>query len=251
MWVRKYRMDTINEIFKLVYTGDTTGKWEDSFKENDYLDKVNSFDLSEIDNSIEDLSNEQLGFLFDIMDDAVNNFQSHDTIEAPIIPSILITEFNIKSKLDDADKYRDQLTNKEMKDFFRKYDINELNAFEVILRYVYNLKDAGRIEHNRSEVLRAKKNTNPSVTSPYNLSGLTRRNDDLTDQELNFLLRILSDAAFYFSIGEDLSRIYDMSEDFEYDYYHENAIRKMLEDTAADQEERLSTPVQKTIGTIA
>ena len=251
MWVRKYHMDDLNEVFKELYTGDITGKWEDAFDDDEYIKKVNSFDLSEVDKSIDRLTDKQLKFLFDIFEEAVSHMESHDTIEAPIIPTILISAFNIKQKLIDDDKYRDKLTNKEMKDFFRKYDITELKSFDVIFRYVYENEDIGRIMHNRDEVLRAKMNTNPDDISEYSLSKLTAKNDILTDQELNFLLSLLSSATFFLSVTSDLATIYEVTEDMEYDSYHRNAIYKMLEDTAAAQEERLIKPVEKTIGTIA
>ncbi len=256
MWVRKYHMAELNEVFKELYTGDITGKWEDEFDDDEYIKKVNSFDLSEVDKSIDRLTDKQLKFLFDIFEEAVSHMESHDTIEAPIIPTILITAFNVKQKLIADDKYRDKLTNKEMKDFFRKYDITELKSFDVIFRYIYNRssKVMGRIICNRDKVLRAKINTNPYEVSEYNLSNLTRRNDELTDKELNFFLRLLSDAAFFFSVTSDLSVILEVTEDLEYDPYHANTIFKMLEDTAADQEDRLlkpdKKPTEKVIGTI-
>ena len=251
MWVRKYRMADTNEAFKEVYKGDTSGKWEDDFEDENYIRKVNNFDLSEVDKSINKLTDKQLKFLYDILEEAVSHMDPHDTIEMPIVPSILITMFNIKQKMMEEDKHRDRLTNKEMKDFFRKYDITELKSFEIIFRYVYENEDIGRIMHNRDEVLHAKMNTNPDDISEYSLSKLTAKNGILTDQELNFLLSLLSSAAFFLSVTSDLATIYEVTEDMEYDYYHRNAIYKMLEDTAADQEERLIKPVEKTIGTIA
>jgi len=251
MWVRKYRMADTNEAFKEVYKGDTSGKWEDDFEDENYIRKVNNFDLSEVDKSINKLTDKQLKFLYDILEEAVSHMDPHDTIEMPIVPSILITMFNIKQKMMEEDKHRDRLTNKEMKDFFRKYDITELKSFEIIFRYVYENEDIGRIMHNRDEVLHAKMNTNPEDISEYSLSKLTAKNGILTDQELNFLLSLLSSAAFFLSVTSDLATIYEVTEDMEYDYYHRNAIYKMLEDTAADQEERLIKPVEKTIGTIA
>lgn len=250
MWVRKYRMADTNEAFKEVYKGDTSGKWEDDFKDENYIRKVNNFDLSEVDKSINKLTDKQLKFLYDILEEAVSHMEPHDTIEMPIVPSILITTFNIKQKMMEEDKHRNRLTNKEMKDFFRKYDITELKSFEIIFRYVYENEDIGRIMHNRDEVLHAKMNTNPNDISEYSLSKLTAKNDILTDQELNFLLSLLSSAAFFLSVTSDLATIYEVTEDMEYDSYHRNAIYKMLEDTAADQEERLIKPVEKTIGTI-
>lgn len=250
MWVRKYRMTDTNEAFKEVYKGDTSGKWEDDFEDENYIRKVNNFDLSEVDKSINKLTDKQLKFLYDILEEAVSHMEPHDTIEMPIVPSILITTFNIKQKMMEEDKHRNRLTNREMKDFFRKYDITELKSFEIIFRYVYENEDIGRIMHNRDEVLHAKMNTNPDDISEYSLSKLTAKNDILTDQELNFLLSLLSSAAFFLSVTSDLATIYEVTEDMEYDSYHRNAIYKMLEDTAADQEERLIKPVEKTIGTI-
>ena len=255
MWVRKYRMDATNDAFRNVYRSAykvlSTGKREDVSEEEDYVKKINNFDLSEIDADIDDLDKKQLKFLSQVFEAALSNMEEHDTIELPIMPKIRSTAEGVNAKLADMDKYRDKLTNKEMKDFFRKYDITELSSFEIIFRYVYNIGELGRIEHNRSEVLRTKQNQTPGDVSEYRLSNITRKNNMLTDQELNFLSRILSDAAAYFTIGEDISHIYDMVEDFEYDSYHADTINKMLQDTEKDQEERLSKPVEKTLGTIA
>ena len=51
MWVRKYHMADLNEVFKELYIGDITGK-EDEFDNDEYIKKVNSFNLSEVDKSI-------------------------------------------------------------------------------------------------------------------------------------------------------------------------------------------------------
>lgn len=251
MWVRNYRMDATNRAFKEVYTGDTSGKWEDKFNEKEYIDKINNFDLSEVDNSIGELGETQLKFLSNIMEDALSHVESHDTIEVPIIPTILITMFNINNKLADMDKERNILFPNEMKNFFGKYDIMELKSFDVIFKYVYNIGCLCDIMHIRDEVLKVKINTTPGDISEYNLSNLTKKNNMLNDQELNFLLALLSDAAFFFSVTSDLATIYEVTEDLEYDPYHANTICKMLEETAADREERLLTSTQKVIGTIA
>ena len=87
------------------------------------------------------------------------------------------------------------MSNKELEIFFNKYNILELNAFKVIMQYVYDYEKE-KIEIILNSVKKNKEQNYKEVCfkEEFNLSNITDKNDLLNDKELVFLYKIVNDA---------------------------------------------------------
>ena len=87
------------------------------------------------------------------------------------------------------------MSNKELEIFFNKYNILELNAFKVIMQYVYDYEKE-KIEIILNSVKNNKEQNYKEVCfkEEFNLSNITDKNDLLNDKELVFLYKIVNDA---------------------------------------------------------
>lgn len=87
------------------------------------------------------------------------------------------------------------MSNKELEVFFNKYNILELNAFKVIMQYVYDYEKE-EIEIILNSVKNNKEQNYKEVCfkEEFNLSNITYKNDLLNDKELVFLYKIVNDA---------------------------------------------------------
>lgn len=87
------------------------------------------------------------------------------------------------------------MSNKELEIFFNKYNILELDAFKVIMQYVYDYEKE-EIEKILNSVKNNKEQNYKEVCfkEEFNLSNITYKNDLLNDKELVFLYKIVNDA---------------------------------------------------------
>ena len=87
------------------------------------------------------------------------------------------------------------MSNKELEIFFNKYNILELDAFKVIMQYVYDYEKE-EIEIILNSVKNNKEQNYKEVCpkEEFNLSNITDKNDLLNDKELVFLYKIVNDA---------------------------------------------------------
>lgn len=87
------------------------------------------------------------------------------------------------------------MSNKELEIFFNKYNILELNAFKVIMQYVYDYEKE-KIEIILNSVKNNKEQNYKEVCfkEEFNLSNITDKNDLLNDKELVFLYKVVNDA---------------------------------------------------------
>ena len=87
------------------------------------------------------------------------------------------------------------MSNKELEIFFNKYNILELNAFKVIMQYVYDYEKE-KIEIILNSVKNNKEQNYKEVCfkEEFNLSNITDTNDLLNDKELVFLYKVVNDA---------------------------------------------------------
>ena len=87
------------------------------------------------------------------------------------------------------------MSNKELEIFFNKYNILELDAFKVIMKYVYDYEKE-EIEKILNSVKNNKEQNYKEVCfkEEFNLSNITYKNDLLNDKELVFLYKIVNDA---------------------------------------------------------
>ena len=87
------------------------------------------------------------------------------------------------------------MSNKELEIFFNKYNILELNAFKVIMQYVYDYEKE-KIVIILNSVKNNKEQNYKEVCfkEEFNLSNITDKNDLLNDKELVFLYKVVNDA---------------------------------------------------------
>ena len=87
------------------------------------------------------------------------------------------------------------MSKEEIEVFFNKYNISELEAFKVIMQYVYDYEKE-EIEKILNSVKNNKEQNYKEVCpkEEFNLSNITDKNDLLNDKELVFLYKIVNDA---------------------------------------------------------
>lgn len=87
------------------------------------------------------------------------------------------------------------MSKEELEVFFNKYNISELEAFKVIMQYVYDYEKE-EIEIILNSVKNNKEQNYKEVCfkEEFNLSNITDKNDLLNDKELVFLYKIVNDA---------------------------------------------------------
>lgn len=87
------------------------------------------------------------------------------------------------------------MSKEELEVFFNKYNISELEAFKVIMQYVYDYEKE-EIEKILNSVKNNKEQNYKEVCfkEEFNLSNITDKNDLLNDKELVFLYKIVNDA---------------------------------------------------------
>ena len=250
MWVKRHNMNTTDIAYREVYKATNVGHHVDKTEEQDYIDKINNFDLSEVDSSIENLSKDELVYLLDLIEDALSNMSVKNTLEVGIMPSLLITSTSIRAQIAEIDRYNSDLSDDELKSLFNKYDVVELCFFDTIFEYVYNI-DIERVKYIKDKIYNTKKKT--AISLPvHNLLDLSKKNNLLTDRELNFLLKIVSGASFYLQTVQELADEFKISDDFPYDEYPIKEIYSLEESIALEQEERLfNQPKMKQRETIA
>ena len=105
------------------------------------------------------------------------------------------------------------MSNKELEIFFNKYNILELNAFKVIMQYVYDYEKE-KIEIILNSVKNNKEQNYKEVCfkEEFNLSNITDKNDLLNDKELVFLYKIVNDALLCLSSIEHMDVEYETIE---------------------------------------
>ena len=105
------------------------------------------------------------------------------------------------------------MSNKELEIFFNKYNILELEAFKVIMQYVYDYEKE-KIEIILNSVKNNKEQNYKEVCfkEEFNLSNITDKNDLLNDKELVFLYKIVNDALLCLSSIEHMDVEYETIE---------------------------------------
>lgn len=250
MWVKGYRMDTTDQAFSLAYKSINTGKKEDLDEETDYKKKLADFDLSELDSSLDELSEEELIYLSNLIKDAMSNMAINGFLEKPILPKLKSISDSIDSQLSRLVEFNQSLTDDELKEFFNKYDLMELYAFGTLFEFVYNI-NLERIERAYYQVVVEKEENGDAKPKNYNIKSIINKVSLLSDKELNFLATFMEDAALYFQTMYEFADMYEITEDFSNDQYPSTEVYNMVDYINNEQKQRLFNPIQKRKGTIA
>jgi len=189
--------------------------------EYDYITRVLNFNIDEIINSIEDLSKEELKYLNDLVKSAVC-YIKENKIESNILPKL--KEFMVyhdKELINYLKPTIEYLNDAEIKEYFNKYSVTELELYDLILENVktYNVRDIKRI---KKEVYQEKYKV---LTDEFEVGmlpiGITvevlsRKDKVLNEKELNFFHDLVEDASSYLdSIGEFEDEYKTVCEEFD------------------------------------
>ena len=105
------------------------------------------------------------------------------------------------------------MSKEELEGFFNKYNISELDAFKVIMQYVYDYE-----KEEIEKILNSVKNNKEQnykefcFKEEFNLSNITDKNDLLNDKELVFLYKIVNDALLCLSSIKHMDVEYEIIE---------------------------------------
>ena len=105
------------------------------------------------------------------------------------------------------------MSKEELEGFFNKYNISELEAFKVIMQYVYDYEKE-EIEKILNSVKNNKEQNYKEVCfkEEFNLSNITDKNDLLNYKELVFLYKIVNDALLCLSSIKHMDVEYEIIE---------------------------------------
>lgn len=105
------------------------------------------------------------------------------------------------------------MSKEELEGFFNKYNISELDAFKVIMQYVYDYE-----KEEIEKILNSVKNNKEQnykefcFKEEFNLSNITDKNDLLNDKELVFLYKVVNDALLCLSSIKHMDVEYEIIE---------------------------------------
>lgn len=209
--------------------------------EYDYITRLKNFNIDEIIGSMEELSKEELKYLNDLVLAAVYHIKENK-IESSMLPKL--KEFMVyhdKELINYLKPTIDYLNEDEIKDFFNKYNVGELELFDIIFENTksYNIKDIKKIKNEVYNDKYAELTNNfevgvmPKGTSVEKLS---LKNKLLNENELNFFHDLVEDAASYLdSIGEFEDEYKTVCEEFDSGDYPIVAMSNLLDNIENDK----------------
>lgn len=205
----------INKAFNTAYNKKYNEEKEnfEGRNEYDYITMVLNFDLLEIINNITELNEKELGFITDIVKTTMYTLRE-DRMEKSIEPALdeYLRAYD-KEFIKRLKPTISNLTKEEIKEFFNKYNVVELEAFDTILEYTkdYNIRDIRRI---KKEVYTTKYNelTNNYEAgvkpSNFRLSNIGKKNKELNNTELDFLHLLVESASLYLDSIQEFDYAY-------------------------------------------
>lgn len=141
----------------------------------------------------------------------------------------------------------------ELKEFFNKYNIIELEAFDTIIEYSkdYNLRDIKKIKKDVYNEKYGELTKNFEVeVKPYNfkLSDISKKNKDLNETELNFLHLLVESASLYLDSVQEFDYVYkEVFEEFDSGDYPVKEMSILLDLIEEEKEKRKSATYKKAI----
>ncbi|MBQ9019084.1 MAG: hypothetical protein IJ097_02065 [Bacilli bacterium] len=245
----------INKAFNTAYNKKYNEEKEnfEGRNEYDYITMVGNFDLIEITNNINELSDKELGFITDIVKTTMYTLRE-DRLEKSIEPALdeYLRAYD-KEFIKRLKPAISNLTKKEIKEFFNKYNTVELEAFDTILEYTkdYNIRDIRRI---KKEVYNTKYNelTNNYEVSvkPINfkLSDISKKNKELNNTELDFLHLLVESASLYLDSIQEFDYVYkEVFEEFDSGDYPVLEMSELLDSIEEEKDNRKVKSYKKVI----
>lgn len=209
--------------------------------EYDYITRVLNFNIDEIINSMEDLSKEELKYLNDLVKSAIC-YIKENKIESSILPKL--KEFMVyhdKELINYLKPTIDYLNEEEIKEYFNKYSVTELELYDLILENVktYNVRDIKRIKkkvyEEKYKVLTDEFEVG-MLPIGITVEVLSRKDKVLNEKELNFFHDLVEDASNYLdSIQEYENEYKEVCEEFDSGDYPVVAMSNLLDSIETDK----------------
>ena len=201
-----------------------------------YSTKIDNFDISEITNSINDLTDQELAYITNPIFKTISTINPREE-EIKIIPKLL--EFQKAHEASITNRftpiYKGMLP-KDVKNFFLKFSLVGLEFFDDILDYCSDprINDIKRVKNEALEIKHKRYlNNNASTLSTvrnFKLSQLQASFSSLTDIEIEFFHGLIDDAAMYLDCIQEYSDYYkEVIEDFNLNDYPINEVNKLLD----------------------
>ena len=211
-----------------------------------YGTRLHNFDMSEIMDSLDDLSDQEFAYLTNPLFKALSVIKE-DQPEAVLIPKIFAYKMAQEKSLNNrfTPVYKGMLL-KDIKSFFFKFSTAALENFDNILDYTNHerLNDIKRVKDEAYDSNIRKYKNNP-VTSLSNIScfkfpmfaGCIER---LTDLELDFFHDLVETASMYLDCIQDYSDYYkEEIEDFNLADYPVKEMRELLNTIEKEYDRRI------------
>lgn len=258
----RYNIDTLDSI-DLIYDiiGENTPigfniifdkKYEenrDNFEgrnEYTYGTRIDNFDISEITNSLEDLSDEEFAYITRPLFKAISTINPNDE-EKIILPKL--AEFQTSQSNEVAKRftpiYKEMLL-KDIKSFFFKFSTATLENFDSILDYTNHeqLDDIKRVRDEAYESIKRKYRNNPvaslSNTDNFKFYMFAGNLDKLNDLELGFFHNLVETASMYLDCIQEYSDYYkEEIEDFNLEEYPVKQMSELLDTIEKEKERRI------------
>lgn len=206
------------------------------------------FDISEIIESLNDLSDEELTYISSPIIRAISKIDPTGKNLA-ITPKLL--EFE-KVQQEVLTKRVTPISNgmlpKDVKNFFKKFSLVGLEHFDEILDYTHHerIDDIRRVK-NEALGIKHKKYTNNSTTTissvdHFKLTNLKAAFSSLTDRELDFFHELVEDATLFLdSVQEYESEYKAINEEFDSREFPYKQVSELLDEIEKEQGSRSIT----------
>ena len=176
------------------------GEFEGMNEYPDYDAFLDAFSLQEINEKLETLTDEEMNYIAAVVQKALITINPSQS-ERKLIPE-LVDYINKKDKetLKRISPIVNGMTRIELKALFEKYHVIELEEFDKILKYC-TFKNIDAIKREKDKIYNAKYS---KLTTDYeccvrplgfNVESLSKKNELLTDYQLETVLMIVEDAS--------------------------------------------------------
>ena len=242
-FAKDYDLDETNKAFINVY-----GKKYNDERENlegrneyDYISRLRNFDLDEIINNMEELSKEELEYLNNLVKSAESHIKDTNKESSMLYKLEEFMVYHDKEVMDFLKPTVDYLNEEEIKEFFNKYNVGELELFDLIFENVksYNIRDIKRIQNQVYDEKYEELTNNFEVgilPEGACVESLSKKDKLLNENELNFFHDLVEDAVSYLdsvaSFEEEYQAIF---EEFDSGDYPVVAMSNLLDDIEVDK----------------
>lgn len=255
-----YTLDSIDLIYDMIGENTPIGfniifdkKYEenrDNFEgrnEYTYGTRVDNFNISEIINSLKDLSDEEFAYITKPILKVISKGIEKSEEIAPILPKLV--EFQASQSNEVAKRftpiYKEMLL-KDIKSFFFKFSTATLENFDSILDYTNHeqLDDIKRVRDEAYESIKRKYRNNPvaslSNTDNFKFYMFAGNLDKLNDLELDFFHDLVENASMYLDCIQEYSDYYkEEIEDFNLEEYPIKEMHELLDAIKKEESKRI------------